>query len=92
MADLEFSQQDVASLADKLESLELTAAERALLSAVVSFGADAVAASKTPHETASSVSGDDVDIREELAAAFAPATKSPRSHHPLRRVSIGPMP
>jgi hypothetical protein len=91
MADLEFTQQDVARLADKLASLDLTPAERALLSTVVSLGADAVAASKDTTESTSSVPDDDVDIRAELAAAFAPAAEAPSAAR-TRRVSIGPVP
>jgi hypothetical protein len=91
MADREFTPQDVAGLAAKLESLDLTEAERALLAAIVSHGADAVAAHHTPAAT-SSVPDADVDIREELAAAFAPAPQARRRPDRLGRISIGPRP
>ena len=95
MAETEFSQADIDNLGAKLEQLDLSETERALLSALLALATDRAGLSNAERVTTapggdnSVVVHDDLpDIRTQLAEAFSPGVRAEEWR--AIRVSIGP--
>jgi hypothetical protein len=95
MAETEFSQADIDGLGEKLERLDLSDTERALLAALLALATDRVGLSNAERVTSapggdsSVVVHDDLpDLRAQLAQAFSPGVRAEEWR--AVRVSIGP--
>lgn len=95
MAETEFNQADIDGLGEKLERLDLSDTERALLAALLALATDRVGLSNAERVTSapggdsSVVVHDDLpDLRAQLAQAFSPGVRAEEWR--AVRVSIGP--